>query len=155
MTSSMVCNRSQQLLGNPMLARLIKEGGSVDMSVDNMHHNIPRSSLDLKTALSLLFLLSPKINVLLLCINGDKGPFFERHYGNKWSLYADVTLCPHSPIHSLHVYIHTYIHTDIQLHTYIHNEKRINPNVSNLSLVKWGKWYKWGKCNVEIHVMMT
>ena len=66
-TCSMVCNRSLQLLGNPMLARLITEGGSVDMSVDNMHHNIPRSSLDLKTALSLFSLLSPKINMFCYC----------------------------------------------------------------------------------------
>ena len=57
----MVRNRSWHLPGNPRLvwhpARLVKKRGCVDLSLDTLHQNIPWSSLDLKSALTLpLFL---------------------------------------------------------------------------------------------------
>ena len=70
---SMVCNRSWYLPGNPKLvwnpARLIKEGGCMDLSMDTMHLKDPLVLFGCEgSALSLpLFLLSPRINMLCPC----------------------------------------------------------------------------------------
>ena len=69
----MMCNRSLHLLGNPKLvwhtARLIKDGGCVDLSMDTLHLKYPLILVRPEgSALTLpLFLLSPRIIMLSHC----------------------------------------------------------------------------------------
>ena len=69
----MVCNRSLYLPGNPKPvwypARLIKEGGCVDLSMDTLHLKYPLVLFGSEgSALTLpLFLLSPRIIMLCHC----------------------------------------------------------------------------------------
>ena len=69
----MVVKRSRHLPGNPKLklhtARLIKEGGCVDLSMDNMHLKDPLVIFGSEgSALTLpLFLLPPRMILLCQC----------------------------------------------------------------------------------------
>ena len=69
----MVCNRSWDLPGNPKLvwhpARLLKEWGCVDLSMDNLHLKDPLVLFGVEgSALTFpLFLFSPRIIMLCHC----------------------------------------------------------------------------------------
>ena len=109
----MVCNRSRHLPGNPKLvrhpARLIKEGGYADLSMDTLHLEYPFILLGSEgSALTLpLFLLSlfTKNNYALsLFFNNNKGPLFANIL---WHYMTFVCRC-------------AFIHSFIQDHSHIH-----------------------------------
>ena len=83
----MVCNKSWHLPGNPKLVwhpdRLMKEGGSVDLSMDTLHIKCPLVLFGcIGSALTLpLFLLSPRIIMLCHCSSTLIHPFI--HCTNK------------------------------------------------------------------------
>ena len=103
----MVCNRSWHLSGNSKLvshpARLIKEGGCKDLSMDTLYLRDPLvlfgsegSTLTLR-----LFLLSPRIILLCHCSSTmTKDYLLLISYGTKWPLCVDVPLNTFSFIHS-------------------------------------------------------
>ena len=90
-------------------ARLIKEGGCVDLPMDTLHLKLLCLVLfgSKGSALSLpLFLLSPRIISLGHCSSTmTKGHFLLVFYGTKWPLCVDVPLNTHSFNHSSHVVI--------------------------------------------------
>ena len=98
----MVCNRSWHLPGNPKLvwhpARLIKEGGCVDLSVDTLHLKDPLVLFGSEgSALSLpLFHLSHRIIMLCHCSSTvTKDHFLVIFYITKWPSF--VCRCASKP----------------------------------------------------------
>ena len=93
--------------GNPKLvwhpARLIKEGGCVDLLMDTRHLKYPFVICGSEaSALTLpLCLRSPSIISIFHCYSTmTKGHFLEISYGSKLPLFVDVRLNTHSFIHS-------------------------------------------------------
>ena len=82
LTCWMVCNRSWHLTGSPKLpwhpARLIKEEGCVDLSVDTLHLKDPLVLFGSEGSVLTLpiFLLSLRIVAVSLFFTNDKGPLF-------------------------------------------------------------------------------
>ena len=108
---SMVCNGRWHLLGNPKLvwhpARLIKEWGCVDLSVDTMHLKDPLilfrfegSALSLSLFLP-LFRFSHRINILGHYPTMTKDHFSEKSLMALNSLCVPMGLNKPSFIHSL------------------------------------------------------
>ena len=86
----MICNRSWHLPGNPLPvwhpARLIKERGCVDLSVDTMYLKDPMVHFGFEgyTLFLSLFFLSPIISMLCHCTSTvRKDHFSENLYGLK------------------------------------------------------------------------
>ena len=88
---AMVWNRSWHLPRNPKLvwhpARLIKEGGRVDLSVDAMHLKDPSVIVGFEG--SALSLLSPRIDMLCNC----SSTMTEDHFLEKRNVMALSGLC--------------------------------------------------------------
>ena len=86
----MVCNSSWHIPGNPKLvwqrARLIKEWGCVNLSIDTMHLKDHLVLLGLEgSAISFrLFLRSHRINMLCHCSSTMANHFFEKRYVTDW-----------------------------------------------------------------------
>ena len=94
--SSIVCNRISLLTGHP--ARLRKEGGCEDLSMDTMHLNYQFVLFGSEgSALTpTLFLLSPRIVMLCHCSSRmTKDHFLVIFHGTKSPLCAAVHLNPH------------------------------------------------------------
>ena len=107
----MVCNSNWHLLGNPKLAwhpaRLIRQWGCVDLSMDTMHLKYPLVLFGCEgSALTLpLLLLSPRIIMLCHCSSTmTEDHFLILYYGTKCEMTSACrSAFKHSFIHAISI----------------------------------------------------
>ena len=98
-TNTLNFPENSKLVWHP--ARLIKEGGCVDLSMDTLHLKYPLvlSGSEGSALILPLFLLSPRIIMLCHC---SPTMTLLISYGTKWPLCVGVLLNNYSFIHSTH-----------------------------------------------------
>ena len=106
---SMVCNRSWHLQGNPKLvwhsARLTKEGGCVDLSMDTVHLDDPLILFRFEGSALSLPLLSYRIDMLYhFSSTFTKDHFWGKTLWHWMAMCADVSLSPYSFIYC-HIWV--------------------------------------------------